>query len=372
MCHSAEDAALADPDRGVWPQIDCGRYPVKRSVGDARRRLGRHLPRRPRGARRRRPVQAPPARGGGRRRRSSDARARTAGPASFEVDALGRWCFAIEAWVDRFASWRREVERKVEAGQEDLAGELSEGAALFGVDVADRRGGARVDRARTAPSSRASQTFEVDCRPRSSRASASWYELFPRSWGGFKGVTACCRGSPSSASTSSTCRPSTRSATTNRKGRNNSLTAEPGDPGARGRSAARTAATRRSHPELGTLEDFDRIVARGAGARARDRARLRDPVLARPPVAARAPGVVPPPPGRDAEVRGEPAEALPGHLQRQLRLARTGAGSGRRSSTRHALGRARRPGLPRRQPAHEAGAVLGVADPRGAARSTPT
>ena len=76
--------------------------------------------------------------------------------------------------------------------------------------------------------------------------------------------------------------------------------------------------------------------------------------------------MVQPPPGRDAQVRREPAEALPGHLQRQLRvggLARALAGAPRR---RPRLGRARRDGVPRRQPAHEAGRVLGVADPRGA------
>src|SRR5205807_2507338 len=69
---------------------------------------------------------------------------------------------------------------------------------------------------------------------------------------------------------------------------------------------------------------------RREGAGDRDRARLRDPVLARPPVAEAAPGVVLPPARRDAEVCREPAEALPGHLQRRLRqreLARAVAGA---------------------------------------------
>ena len=50
----------------------------------------------------------------------------------FVVDELGRWCFTVEAWVDRFASWRRELERKAEATQQDLASELAEGVALLG------------------------------------------------------------------------------------------------------------------------------------------------------------------------------------------------------------------------------------------------
>ena len=111
---------------------------------------------------------------------------------------------------------------------------------------------------------------------------------------------------------------------------------------ARGRSAARRAATPRSTPSSGTIEEFDRLVAAARKLGARDRARLRDPVLARPPVAEGAPGVVPPPARRDAQVRREPAQALPGHLQRQLRqrgLARALGGAARR---RPLLGRARR------------------------------
>ena len=45
----------------------------------------------------------------------------------FEVDRQGRWQYTIEAWTDVFATWRDELERKVAAGQHDLAGEISEG-----------------------------------------------------------------------------------------------------------------------------------------------------------------------------------------------------------------------------------------------------
>ncbi len=62
-----------------------------------------------------------------RARRRSD---RYAG--SFPVDAVGRWQFEVEAWVDRHAAWLDEHDRKVAAGQSDLAGELAEGEALFG------------------------------------------------------------------------------------------------------------------------------------------------------------------------------------------------------------------------------------------------
>jgi hypothetical protein len=48
-----------------------------------------------------------------------------------QVDC-GRWQFEVEAWVDRHAAWLDEHDRKVAAGQSDLAGELAEGEALFG------------------------------------------------------------------------------------------------------------------------------------------------------------------------------------------------------------------------------------------------
>ena len=183
---------------------------------------------------------------------------------------------------------------------------------------------------------------------------------------------AAAAASPSSASTWSTCRRSTRSGARSRKGRNNTLdgrSRRPRQPvGDRQRAGGHTRSTRssaRSTTSSGSSRGRE-------NAPDRDRARLRDPVLARPPVAEAAPGVVPPPPGRDAQVRREPAEALPGHLQRQLRLrglARSLGGAARR---RPRLGRARRHRLPRRQPAHEADRVLGVADRRGARRDTPT
>ena len=72
------------------------------------------------------------------------------------------------------------------------------------------------------------------------------------------------------------------------------------------------------HPELGTIDDVDALVRRGARARHGRRARLRDQRVGRPPVADRAPRVVPPPPRRHAQVRREPAQEVPGHLQRQL------------------------------------------------------
>jgi Domain of unknown function (DUF3416). len=49
----------------------------------------------------------------------------------FPVDRMGRWQYGIQAWTDPFASWRDELQRKLAAGQHDLAGELSEGELLI-------------------------------------------------------------------------------------------------------------------------------------------------------------------------------------------------------------------------------------------------
>src|SRR5690348_14611202 len=50
---------------------------------------------------------------------------------TFEVDRLGAWEYDVHAWTDVFGTWRDELERKVAAGQHDLAGEMSEGALLL-------------------------------------------------------------------------------------------------------------------------------------------------------------------------------------------------------------------------------------------------
>ena len=105
-----------------------------------------------------------------------------------------------------------------------------------------------------------------------------------------------------------------------------------------------------------------RAPGSGHGARARPRA----PDVARPPVARGASGVVPAPPGRVSEVRGEPAQALPGHPQPRLGDGRPKGALEGDPRRRPPLVRRRRDRVPRRQPAHEARPVLGVADRRGA------
>src|SRR5919109_528730 len=115
------------------PMIDCGRFPAKRTVGEWVDvsadvfRDGHEILRavvRYRGPGDKDWAEAP--------MRWIDREVdgdRWAG--AFEVDRVGRWEFTIEAWSDLLATWRDELRRKLEAGQHDLRGELSEGVVLL-------------------------------------------------------------------------------------------------------------------------------------------------------------------------------------------------------------------------------------------------
>src|SRR5215212_842987 len=48
---------------------------------------------------------------------------------SFPLTALGHYEYSVQAWIDPFASWRRDLAKRVEAGQ-DVKSELLEGADL--------------------------------------------------------------------------------------------------------------------------------------------------------------------------------------------------------------------------------------------------
>ena len=108
----------------VTPQVDCGRYPVKRTAGDVVEVTARIF------------RDGHETLGAAVRHKGPDAtrwsetplepRGNDVWAGSFEVDRPGLWSFRIEAWVDRVASFQEELRRKVAAGQADLTGELSE------------------------------------------------------------------------------------------------------------------------------------------------------------------------------------------------------------------------------------------------------
>ncbi len=241
----------------VAPQLDCGRYPVKRTVGepvevtarvfrDGHEQLGAAIRYRPPGATRWNEAPLEPL--------GND---RWAG--AFAVDAPGRWCFKVEALVDRVASFQEELRRKVGAGQEDLSGELAEGAVLLG------RAALGVEEALAAPAGDRSEKssspqYEVDVDRVLARFGA-WYELFPRSWGGFEGVRAQLPRLAELGFDVVYLPPIHPIGRTNRKGRNNALAAGPDDPGSPWAIGSEEGGHDAIDPALGSEDDFRRLVA---------------------------------------------------------------------------------------------------------------
>jgi starch synthase (maltosyl-transferring) len=177
---------------------------------------------------------------------------------AFSVDAPGRWAFRIVAWTDRVATWQDEVRRKVAGGQREFAAELSEGATLLGRDVPT------VDSGLDAPAGDrsgevASAALELDV-DRALARFGSWYELFPRSFGGFRGVTDVLPELAGLGFDVVYLPPVHPIGRTNRKGRNNAEQAAPGDVGSPWAIGAAEGGHDTLHPELGTWDDFDAMV----------------------------------------------------------------------------------------------------------------
>src|SRR5512146_900476 len=243
--------------QAVEPIVDCGRYPVKATVGDPvdvfatvfkdghDTLVGSVRVRGP-GERRFAEVPLLPLgndRYGGR----------------FTVDRPGRWQFAVSAWTDRIATWQDELRRKVDAGQTDLAAELAEGAVLLGresltvedglaADVGDRHGVTT------------SQAYEVDVDRELARFGA-WYELVPRSFGGLNGVADVLPRLAALGFDVVYLPPIHPIGHTNRKGKNNALEHGDGDVGSPWAIGAEDGGHDALHPDLGTWKDFDALIA---------------------------------------------------------------------------------------------------------------
>src|SRR5476649_94868 len=248
--------------QAIEPIVDCGRYPIKRTVGDAvavyativkdgHDSLGAAI--RVRGPGEKRWREEP------LRQLGSD---RWSG--AFEVDRPGRWQFAVAAWTDRIGTWQDELRRKVEAGEQELAGELSEGAALLGrkaLILDDGLAAATGDRHGEV----CSDPLEVDVDRVLARF-GSWYELFPRSWGGFRGVAAVLPQAAALGFDVIYLPPIHPIGVSNRKGRNNAATATADDVGSPWAIGSKDGGHDAINPELGTWADFDAMVAAAKAA----------------------------------------------------------------------------------------------------------
>jgi starch synthase (maltosyl-transferring) len=248
--------------QAIEPIVDCGRYAVKRTIGDrvevyatifkdGHDTLAGAIQSRAPGERSWREV---PLKALGNDRWGG----------SFTVDRPGRWAFAVAAWTDRVATWQEEMRRKVGAGQTDLAGELSEGAVLLGresITVEEGLAADAADREDVVTSS----PLEVDVDRVLARFGA-WYELFPRSWGGFRGVADTLPQLAELGFDVVYLPPVHPIGHTNRKGPNNTLSPAPGDPGSPWAIGAEAGGHDAIHPELGTWDDFDALVAAARAA----------------------------------------------------------------------------------------------------------
>jgi len=218
----------------------------------------------------------------------------------FKVDRAGRWSYTVDAWTDRFGTWRSELQKKVGADQ-DVSSELLEGAEL--IDAVARRArfgnvrnelrataiavrdayAAAADRVALALNPALHTLLEENYTPldlvsyarelevwvdRERGAFAAWYELFPRS----QTTSAAQHGTFASTALAlprlaelgfdviylPPVHPVGMSA---RKGPNNSLAAGPNDPGSPWAIGNELGGHTAVEPKLGTIEEFDRMVA---------------------------------------------------------------------------------------------------------------
>ncbi len=284
---------------GIEPRVDGGRFPVKRTVGDAveveadifvdgHDALAAVLRWRPPG--------------GDWRERRMEPLGNDRWRGRFEVDRPGRWSCAVESWPDAFETWRRDFEKRVAAGQElsvqlEIGAELVDAAAgratgklAAGLErearrLADARGavGERVElalsdelaeRVARAPDRRHSTVREPALEVVVDRERArfgAWYELFPRSWGPdrehgtFGDLEARLEYVAGMGFDVLYLPPIHPIGQTGRKGRDNRPEAEPGDVGSPWAIGASEGGHTAVHPKLGTLEDFRRLVGAAKG-----------------------------------------------------------------------------------------------------------
>lgn len=283
----------------VTPQVDGGRYPVKREVGDTVQ------------------VEADIFRDGHDKiaavvqyRVQGEDIWREAAMAfidndrwggSFTVDSNAMWEYTVLAFPDTYATWSDEIRKKV-AANVDVESELIEGRAIL-QEIVDRVGGdagsilrdaigesqSSVDHASAANALLQPQVVAaVDAnRNRAGTATlpaplpimvdrvrarfAAWYEMFPRSAGTIPGQSATfadvidhlpriqAMGFDVLYFT-----PIHPIGTTNRKGKNNTLVPLPGDPGVPYAIGSVEGGHDAIEPSLGTEDDFKALVVAAA------------------------------------------------------------------------------------------------------------
>ncbi|HEV2382296.1 MAG TPA: alpha-1,4-glucan--maltose-1-phosphate maltosyltransferase [Terriglobia bacterium] len=225
--------------------------------------------------------------------------------AQFPVSQAGRYDYTLQAWIDRFGSWRRDVLKKAGAG-EAAPIDLLVGAEL--IDEASRKA-PKSDAARLLKSAKTLREVSLDgdegsvverlsgllnedltgliwkyserrfatayekelavSVDREKARCSAWYEMFPRSasaepgrHGTFKDCEARLPYIAEMGFDVLYLPPIHPIGETHRKGPNNNPVAGPGDPGSPWAIGSKQGGHKSIHPELGTIEDFRRLVAR--------------------------------------------------------------------------------------------------------------
>ncbi len=291
---------LAEPPRvvieDVTPTVDAGRYPLKLPVGSTLD-VGANVFRDGHDLVAARVVYLAP----GEPQWRSAPLAYEFNPdrwfGSFRVEQVGRWHYGVEAWPDHFGTWRSELEKRIQGGQ-DVRPELLVGALLLERYAGLLRGEV-AEHVRALATTMASEAEPLEARLRAARDEtlaaevygplepaelarsplyevlvdrpeatfAAWYELFPRSQSRRPGVHGTfadtARRLPEIAALGFDVvylPPIHPIGVTHRKGKNNSPVAEPGDVGSPWGIGSSAGGHTAVHPELGTLEDFDHLV----------------------------------------------------------------------------------------------------------------
>jgi starch synthase (maltosyl-transferring) len=280
---------------GVQPELDGGRFPVKRVLGE-------------------RVVVEADVFADGHDAVAAELRFRTEDQAAwrdvrmaflendrwrgaFPVSELGWYRYTLRAWIDRFGTWRRDLQKKALAGQ-DVSVDLLAGEQLVGTaarsatreDALELRAWAKrlhgdpwaaveaalhpallalMDR---YPDRRLSTSYGkqlVVVVDRQKARFGTWYEMFPRS----------CSAEPGRHGTFADAEERLKYVAgmdfdviylppihpighTQRKGKNNTRRPEPDDPGSPWAIGSEEGGHKAVHPQLGTIEDFEHFVAR--------------------------------------------------------------------------------------------------------------
>ena len=220
--------------------------------------------------------------------------------ADFRVDEIGRYRYTLAAWIDRFQSWRRDLQKRAEVDEHSELDILT-GALI--IEPAARRASASdkkklleaIELLRdedTSLSTKLTTALSDDLLElvqrypdrggdtrygkelavvvdREKARFSAWYEMFPRSsaaepgvHGTFKDCERLLSYVASMGFDTLYLPPIHPIGYTHRKGKNNSITAAADDPGSPWAIGSAEGGHKSIHPQLGTVEEFRSFVAK--------------------------------------------------------------------------------------------------------------